>query len=217
MALNEEDAKRLLLKYVELEKALAAAKAMPKLRTYKSVKFTSKDNEDITAFFICYKAEVALTTNKFVGWTDPQAIMYLIRAVEGRAFNMISAGIATSKRDAITYSNVVAYLKVTFVDSSRVEKVLDKLTSITQCTNINTYIRDFNTRRGQVTTAMIVPNATVLRYFIQGLKMNIRMGIAAVRPATLALVQEISHGMEVAAGGHSKDNGKSKAMDTSSG
>jgi hypothetical protein len=42
------------------------------------------------------------------------------------------------------------------------------------------------------------------------------MGIAAVRPATLALVQEISCGMEVAVERHSKNNGKSEAIDTSS-
>jgi Retrotransposon gag protein len=173
MALNEKDAKRLLLKYVELEKALAAAKATPKLRTYKGVKFTDKDNEDITVFFVRYEVEVALTTNKFMDWTDPQTITYLTRVVKGRAFDVVSAGIATSKRDATTYSNMVAYLKATFVDSSRVEKTLNKLTSITQRIDINTYIHDFNTLHGQVATAMIIPDTTVLRYFIQGRKMNI--------------------------------------------
>jgi hypothetical protein len=53
-------------------------------------------------------------------------------------------------RITVKYVKVLNYLKIAFIDSVKLEKALDKLTHITQHSNINTYIQEFNTLHRQM-------------------------------------------------------------------
>jgi uncharacterized membrane protein len=72
-----------------------------------------------------------------------------MKAVEGCALEVTLIRVAILRERAIAkYVEVLNYLKTAFVDSTKLEKTLDKLTHITQHSNIDTYIQEFNTLRG---------------------------------------------------------------------
>jgi Ty3 transposon capsid-like protein len=178
------------------------------------MKFSGKDNEDISTFMECYGAEAELMVEGFKGWTEAQAISYLLGAVEGRALEVALSGVAIlGERSTAKYVKVLNYLKEAFVDSVKSEKTLDKLTRITQYSDINTYIREFNTLRGQTSLTITILEATILWYFIQDLKMTICMAVAATRPNTLVAVQASAREMDMVAMGHG-NNTKGEPIDT---
>jgi Zinc knuckle len=79
--------------------------------------------------------------------------------------------------------------------------------------DIEAYIREFNTLRGlAVSVATLDPNA-VLRYFVQGLRMNIRIGMAAAVPATVEAAQVVTCTIDLVLGGQ-RDVTKSEPMNT---
>jgi hypothetical protein len=131
------------------------------------MKFSEKDNEDISTFMKCYDTEAKLTVEGFKEWTEAQAILYFMRAVEGCVLEVTLIKVAILRRRTIAkYVEVLNYLKAAFVDSVKSEKALDKLTCITQCSDIDTYIREFNTLRKQMSLTITILEATILQYFI---------------------------------------------------
>jgi hypothetical protein len=82
--------------------------------------------------------------------------------------------------------------------------------------DIKAYIREFNTlRRLTASVATLDPNA-VLRYFVQGLRMNIRIRIAAAVPATVKAAQVVARAMNLVLE-EQRDVTKSEPMDTFTG
>jgi hypothetical protein len=115
-----------------------------------------------------------------------QAISYLLEAVKRCALKVALTGVVIlGGRTTAKYVKVLNYLKTAFVDSVKSEKMLDKLTRITQYSDINTYIREFNTLHRQTSLTITILEATILQYFIQSLKMTIHMTVAATHPITL--------------------------------
>jgi hypothetical protein len=135
-------------KFKQLEKELAEERyrngtstTLAKLRTYKGTKFSEKDNENISMFMECYSAKTELIVEGFKGWTEAQAISYLMRAVEKHTLEVTLTGVAIlGGRATVKYVEMLNYLKAAFIDSVKSEKALNKLTCITQCSDINTYI-----------------------------------------------------------------------------
>jgi hypothetical protein len=116
---------------------------MLKLKTYKSTKFLGKNNKDISMFIKCYDAKAKLTVEGFKEWIEPQAISYLLGAVKRHTLEVTLTEVAIlGERIVAKYVKVLNYLKTVFMDSVKSEKTLDKLTRITQCNNINIYIRE---------------------------------------------------------------------------
>jgi hypothetical protein len=141
----------LQLKFKQLKKEFAEERQKKtvstttlKLKTYKSMKFSGKDNKNILTFMECYDAEAKLTVEGFKEWTEPQAISYLLGTVEKRTLEVTLARVAILGGRTITkYFKVLNYLKTAFMDSVKSEKALDKLIHITQHSNINIYIQEF--------------------------------------------------------------------------
>jgi hypothetical protein len=138
----------LQLKFKQLKKELAeekqkktASTTTPKLKTYRSTKFSGKDNEDISMFMKCYDAKAKLIVEGFKGWTELQAISYLLGVVKERALEVALAEVAIlGGRATVKYVKVLNYLKTAFIDSVKSEKVLEKLTCIHNAvTSIPTY------------------------------------------------------------------------------
>jgi hypothetical protein len=162
------------------------------------MKFSEKDNEDISTFMECYDAEAELTIEGFKGWTEPQAISYLMKAVEGCILEVTLTEVAIlGGRATAKYVEMLNYLKTAFMDSVKLEKTLDKLICITQHSDINIYIREFNTLCGQTSLIITILEATILQYFIQGLKMIIHMVVAATCPITLVAAQASAREMDI--------------------
>jgi hypothetical protein len=65
-------------------------------------------------------------------------------------------------RTTAKYVKVLNYLKTAFIDLVKSEKTLDKLTCITQCSNIDTYIRKFNTLHGQTSLTITILEVIIL-------------------------------------------------------
>jgi hypothetical protein len=139
-----------------------------KLKTYKSTKFLEKNNENILTFIKCYGVEAKLTVEGFKEWTELQAILYLMKAVKRRALEVTLVGVAIlgvvilGGRTIAKYVEVLNYLKVAFIDLVKSEKTLNKLICITQCSDINTYIWEFNILHGQTSLIITILEVTIL-------------------------------------------------------
>jgi hypothetical protein len=205
----------------QLEKKLAEERhrngtsiTLTKLRTYKGMKFSEKNNKNISTFMKYYDAKAKLTVEGFKEWTKPQAISYLMKAVEECTLKVTLAGMAIlGGRATVKYVKVLNYLKAAFMDLVKSEKTLNKLTRITQCSNINIYIQEFNTLCGQTSLTITIPEATILQYFIQDLKITICMVVVAIHPVTLVTVQTLAREMDMMTTRHG-NNVKAESMDT---
>jgi hypothetical protein len=137
-----------------------------------------------------------------------------MEAVEERTLEVALVEVAIlGGRATAKYIKVLNYLKIAFVDSVKSEKTLDKLTCIIQHSNIDTYIREFNTLHGQTSLTITILEATILWYFIQGLKMTIHMAVVATRSITLVAVQTSAREMDMVVTRH-ENNTKREPMDT---
>jgi Retrotransposon gag protein len=115
-----------------------------------------------------------------------------------------------------THTLIYNMLVAAFQDMSEEERALQKLQSLTQKGDIEVYIREFNTLRGlAASVATLDPNA-VLRYFVQGLRMNIRIRTAAAVLAIVEAAQVVARTMDLVLGGQ-HDGTKDEPMNTSIG
>jgi hypothetical protein len=132
--------------------------------------------------------------------------------VEGRALEVLRSSLLLHAPNP-THTLIYNALVTAFWDTSEGEWALQKLQSLTQKGDIKAYIWEFNTLRGLAASiATLDPNA-MMRYFVQGLHMNIKIRTAAAVPATVEAAQVVARAMDLVLG-RQHDGIKGEPMNT---
>jgi hypothetical protein len=103
-----------------------------------------------------------------------------------------------------------------FKDAIIRQCALTQLQFIKQKEDVEGYTREFNTLVGLASGIAILNAGALLRYFLQGLKMNLRIGVASTQPDTLAVAQTLTSSLDVILQGQQIET-KREAMDTTIG
>jgi hypothetical protein len=187
-----------------------------KLRPFRGVKFSGR-REDFEQWRYAYEAAKVLDTNNFKGWNPEQRQAYLVSAVEGKALDVVRA-IITRHKGAVSYDDVWKALETAFRDTTEGERALAKLQQLTQKGDLETYIQEFNTLEGLAAQVAVLDGKAKLRYFVQGLQLNLRIGVAAATVQTTEETQRIARAMNVVLAGKEQSAPRtSDPMDTSEG
>jgi hypothetical protein len=80
---------------------------------------------------------------------------------------------------------------------------------------LETYIQEFNTLEGLAAQVAVLDGKAKLRYFVQGLQLNLRIGVAAATVQTTEEAQRIARAMNVVLAGKEQSAPRSDPMDTS--
>jgi Retrotransposon gag protein len=163
-----------------------AHKAEPKLRTFHGTKYAGRKDEFET-FTLRYEAEKDLNAGSFAGWMEAQAIAFLTTVLEGKALQVVWAYL-TMHVDA-TYAGVWTDLTAAFRDTKQGERALVKLQGLVQKEELDDYVREFNLLQGLTSKVAIIDKEALLRYFVQGLHLNIWIGLAAALSDNLQVAQ----------------------------
>jgi hypothetical protein len=118
MALSEQEARQLMLKYTQLKQQavvllqqLQAAQApKPKLQSFHSTKLKGK-KENFESWDTQYQAERILSAQNFNGWTEAQKLAFLTSTVEGRALEVLCSSLllyAPNPTHTLVYNVLVA-------------------------------------------------------------------------------------------------------------
>jgi hypothetical protein len=200
--------------YTLLEKELAELKAKPpKLTSFKRTKFQGKDHEDFEEFITWFEAKKVLNANGVTGWTNKQKTSFLISALEGKALEVVRASITTHTLN--TFNKHTTALYHTYCDTSAGERALTRLQKLTQTGSVETYIREFNTLLGLASKVATLDTNATLRGFLRGLRDKMKLGVAAMDPADLAVAQKSARALDLIL--NNKDGNKPETMDTSVG
>ena len=206
-----------------MAKELAALKAgatqaglapKPRLRSFRGVKFLGKDGE-FEAFLTSYDAARTLDAAEFAGWNEKDKVAYLVSAVEGKALEVVRASIM-ARKNALVYQEVLDDLAAAYRNSAEGEQALRKLQEFAQSKDLETYVREFNTLVGLAAGVAQLDVGVLKRYFIQGLKKDLCIGVAAANPADLATAQAMARSMNLLLNGRDSVT-STEAMDTSEG
>jgi hypothetical protein len=189
-----------------------AHRAEPKLRTFRGTKYTDRKDEFET-FALRYEAEKDLNAGSFTGWMEAQAIAFLTTALEEEALQVIRAYL-TMHVEA-THVGVWTDLAAAFRDTKQGERALVKLQGLVQKGELDDYVREFNLLQGLASKVVIIDKEVLLQYFVQGLHLNIRIGLAAALPDNLQAARTIN--LFIVGKKDNLQEQKPEPMDTTSG
>jgi Retrotransposon gag protein len=215
--MNEQQAQELFARYQALEQANvnmmaqlgAALKAIttlttaaahtapatPKTKVYRGKRFDGR-KEDFEAFTTQYWAESILETKNFQGWSEEQKLAFLTSALEGKALDVVCSAIILNAAH-LTHNTIFTALKGAFKDATIEQRALAQLQSIKQKEDVEGYTREFNTLVGLASGVAVLDAGVLLRYFLQGLKMNLRVGVVSMQPGTLAAAQTLMSSLDI--------------------
>jgi Ty3 transposon capsid-like protein len=217
IAMNEQQAQELFARYqalkqanmnmmAQLRAALKAvttlitaaahtAPAIPKTKVYRGKRFNGR-KEDFEAFTTQYRAESILETKNFQEWLEKQKLAFLTSALEGKALDVVRSAIILNAAH-LTHNNIFATLKGAFKDATIGQRALIQLQSIKQKEDVEGYTREFNTLVGLASSVAVLDASALLRYFLQGLKMNLRIRVASTQPDTLTAAQTLASSLDI--------------------
>jgi hypothetical protein len=170
----------------------------PRLRPFRGVKFAGR-KEEFAAWKLVYRSTVILDTNSFAGWNAEEQCSYLVSAVEGKALDVVRA--SWTAQPIVSYARLEADLQAAFEDTMEGERALGKLQQLTQKGDLETYIREFNTLKGLATSAAVLDAGVLHRYFVQGLRQDLKIGVAASATKTVEAAQTTARAMELVLSG----------------
>jgi Retrotransposon gag protein len=98
----------------------------------------------------------------------------------------------------LTYVVVWTEFEASFKNPVEGERALLKLQQLIQKREVETYIQEFNTLQGLAADVATLDSRATLRYFIQGLQRDIRIGVAASVLVDVDVAQQTARAMEVA-------------------
>jgi Retrotransposon gag protein len=233
IAMNEQQVRELFARYQALEQVnvnimaqlgatlmavttlttarAPAALATPKTKVYRGKRFDGR-KEDFEAFTTQYRAESILETKNFQEWSEEQKLAFLTSALEGKALDVVRSTIILNAAH-LTHNTIFTALERAFKDATIGQRALTQLQSIKQKEDVEGYTREFNTLVGLASGVAVLDAGTLLRYFLQGLKMNLRVGVVSTQPGTLAVAQTLVSLLDIILQGQQMKT-KEEAMDT---
>jgi Retrotransposon gag protein len=233
IAMNEQQVRELFTRYQALEQVnvnmmaqlgvaltvittlttarAPVALATPKTKVYHEKWFDGR-KEDFEAFTTQYQTESILETKNFQEWSEEQKLAFLTSALEGKALDVVRSAIILNAAH-LTHNTIFTTLKEVFKDATIGQRALAQLQSIKQKEDVEGYTREFNTLVRLASSVTILDASVLLRYFLQGLKMNLRVGVVSTQPGTLAVAQTLVSSLDIILQGQQMET-KGEVMNT---
>jgi Retrotransposon gag protein len=139
-------------------------------------------------------------------------LAFLTSALEGKALDVVRSTIILNTAH-LTHNTIFIMLEGVFKDATIGQRALAQLQSIKQKGNVEGYTREFNTLVRLASGVAILDAGALLRYFLQGLKMNLRVGVVSTQPDTLVVAQTLTSSLDIILQEQQMET-KREAMDT---